>query len=60
MLQGGFIHIRREGPAKSGLLSTIQIVMNRASTNPQTLSDFSGGEVLLVVKTQDFFNFTHG
>jgi len=60
MFQGNFIQVRRKGPAEPRLLSTIQIVMNRASTNPQTLSDFSGGEVLLVVKTQDFFNFTHG
>jgi hypothetical protein len=60
MLQGGFIQIRRKGPAKSGLLSTIQIVMNRTSTDPKALSDFSGGEVLFVIETQDFFNLTHG
>jgi hypothetical protein len=60
MFQGGFIQIRRKGPAESGHLSTIQIVMNGASADSQTLSDLSGGEILFVVQTQDFFSFTHG
>jgi hypothetical protein len=60
IFQGDFIQIRGKGPTPSGLLSSVKIVMNRATTNPQALSDLSGGEILFVVKTQNFFNFTHG
>jgi hypothetical protein len=60
MFQGGFIQIRRKGPAESGLLSTIQIIMNRASTDPKALTDFPGREILFVIETQYFFNLTHG
>jgi hypothetical protein len=59
-LQGAFIEVEGKRPVQSGLLGSVQVIVDRASTDTEAFGYLSGRKTFFMMESKHLFDFTHG